>query len=63
MWYCIKWSILVYLRGRNVYAIMRAKTAQNTEAIVLSTPYLPDKSGNLYGAVTMLSLAKYFKSK
>ena len=51
------------MRGRNVYAIMQAKRAQNTEAIVLSTPYLPDKSGNLYGAATMLSLAKYFKSK
>ena len=51
------------MRGRNVYAIMWAKRAQNTEAFGLSTPYLPDKSGNLYGAATMLSLAKYFKSK
>lgn len=51
------------MHGRNVYAIMRAKRTQNTEAIVLSTPYRPDMGGNLYGAATMLSLAKYFKSK
>ena len=51
------------MRWMNVNAIMRSKTAQKTDAIVLCTPYLPDKSGNLYGAVTMLSQAKYFKSK
>ena len=51
------------MRRKNVYDIMRAKRAQNTEARVLCTPYLPEKSGILYGAATMLSLAKYFKSK
>ena len=35
-----------------MYAIVRAKRAQNTEARDLCTPYLPEKSGILYGAAT-----------
>ncbi len=53
------------MKGRNVYAILRAGRAKSTESIVLAAPHhLGDYGGdNVHGASIMLALAKYFKSK
>ncbi|XP_053401359.1 glycosylphosphatidylinositol anchor attachment 1 protein-like [Mercenaria mercenaria] len=49
--------------GQNVYAILRARRAASTEAVVLSVPFRAkssDLSQTYGGIVVMLGLAKYF---
>ncbi|RWS21655.1 glycosylphosphatidylinositol anchor attachment 1 protein-like protein, partial [Leptotrombidium deliense] len=53
-------------KGENIYALLRAPRAPNTEAIVLSTPYRAFDSphgSTIPGIAVMLAVAKYFVSK
>jgi hypothetical protein len=62
----VKKKYKAVVRGTNVFAVLRAKRAAGTEALVFNAPFFPKHVAgrkNLASIALMLALAEYFQSK